>query len=71
LSGAYGGSSETAKLTTLDGVTSQNINVLRKFYIAGFEILTYVALKIAIFWDVTPCSHINKIIERIGGKNIK
>lgn len=42
-----------------------------KFYIAGFEILTAVALKISIFWDVTPCSRINKILKRTGGKNIE
>jgi dolichol kinase len=35
-------------------------------YFVGFEVLTAVVMKSAIFWDITPCSPL-KVNRRFGG----
>jgi hypothetical protein len=37
------------------------------YYVAGFEVLTAMIMKSAIFWDITPCSPL-KLNRRFGGK---
>jgi hypothetical protein len=37
------------------GLTAVNMKM-----VAGFEVLTAVAMKSTIFWDITPCSPLSK-----------
>jgi hypothetical protein len=36
------------------------------FYIVGFEVLTAVSMKIAVFWVVAPCSLV-EVYQRLRG----
>jgi hypothetical protein len=44
--------------------SSPSVNKIR--YQAGFDVLTVATMKIAVFWDVTPCILLKRY-QRLGG----
>jgi hypothetical protein len=52
---------KTIKLILTDIIKFDLIN-----YLVGFEVLTAVSMKIAVFWDIAPCSLI-EVYQRFRG----
>jgi hypothetical protein len=64
--------SETDRQTEMDGWTNGISHLFKRTFIltheilVGFEVLTAVSTKMAVFWVVAPCSLV-EVYQRFGG----